>query len=206
MEVWKAFEQNKITHSAAHHLMTIYDLLHRNGYARVTVVEYIVARVLEERQPELKTLERDTSKLESVRRPFPRISYDDAVKALKEKGLVTEDENKFLRLSEEGQNISHAIQSMRKIFKKFLVEVLQVDREQAEIDACKIEHLLSRETGEKLLNFMKFLSSDDTDVQHFLQTYRHYESTCSGLPDECEVCDTECLMPDEESEQVSNRT
>ncbi|MCH9008711.1 metal-dependent transcriptional regulator [candidate division KSB1 bacterium] len=180
MEVWKAFEQNKITHSAAHHLMTIYDLLHRNGYARVTDVA--------------KNLE------------ITRGSASITLKALKEKGLVTEDENKFLRLSEEGQNISHAIQSMRKIFKKFLVEVLQVDREQAEIDACKIEHLLSRETGEKLLNFMKFLSSDDTDVQHFLQTYRHYESTCSGLPDECEVCDTECLMPDEESEQVSNRT
>jgi len=49
-------------------------------------VEYVVARVLEERQQELKTLERDTSKLESVKRPFPRMAYDDAVKTLQSKG------------------------------------------------------------------------------------------------------------------------
>ena len=49
-------------------------------------VEYVVARVLEERQQELKTLERDTSKLESVKRPFPRMAYDDAVKTLQAKG------------------------------------------------------------------------------------------------------------------------
>ncbi|MBI1354079.1 MAG: asparagine--tRNA ligase [Acidobacteria bacterium] len=49
-------------------------------------VESVVARVLDERKEELKTLERDVSKLESVRRPFPRISYDDAVKTLQRKG------------------------------------------------------------------------------------------------------------------------
>lgn len=49
-------------------------------------VEYVVARVLEVRQQELKTLERDTSKLETVKRPFPRMAYDDAVKTLQAKG------------------------------------------------------------------------------------------------------------------------
>lgn len=49
-------------------------------------VEYVVARVLDQRQQELKTLERDTTKLESVKRPFPRMSYDEAVKTLQSKG------------------------------------------------------------------------------------------------------------------------
>ena len=49
-------------------------------------VESVVERVLEHRQEELKTLERDTSKLENIKRPFPRVSYDDAVATLKEKG------------------------------------------------------------------------------------------------------------------------
>ena len=51
------------------------------------LVVYVVQRVLEKRQAELKALERDTSKLENVKAPFPRISYDDAAKLLKEKGL-----------------------------------------------------------------------------------------------------------------------
>lgn len=49
-------------------------------------VSYIVARVLERRQPELKELERDVSKLESIKAPFPRINYSDAVKILQSNG------------------------------------------------------------------------------------------------------------------------
>jgi asparaginyl-tRNA synthetase len=50
----------------------------------------VVAQVLDQRRRELKVLERDTTKLESVKAPFPRISYDDAVKLLQEKGQAIE--------------------------------------------------------------------------------------------------------------------
>src|SRR6195256_5876072 len=51
------------------------------------LVSSVVGRVLDKRKEELKLLERDTSKLEAVQKPFPRISYDDAVKRLQAKGL-----------------------------------------------------------------------------------------------------------------------
>ena len=54
------------------------------------LVVSVVARVLERRQRELKVLERDTSKLESVKGPFPRVSYDDAAGILRTKGLPFE--------------------------------------------------------------------------------------------------------------------
>src|SRR5512139_832690 len=50
------------------------------------LVTAVVGRVLERRGRELKTLERDTAKLERVKAPFPRISYDEAVGILKAKG------------------------------------------------------------------------------------------------------------------------
>jgi asparaginyl-tRNA synthetase len=50
------------------------------------LVVYVVGRVLENRRAELSELERDTSKLETVKSPFPRISYDDAVVDLRKKG------------------------------------------------------------------------------------------------------------------------
>ena len=46
------------------------------------MLSYIAARVLEDRKEELKVLERDTSKLEAIVAPFPRVHYDDAVKML----------------------------------------------------------------------------------------------------------------------------
>src|SRR5688572_25986137 len=54
------------------------------------LVVSVVSRVLERRGRELKVLERDTSKLESVRKPFPRITYDEAVKTLQARGLSIE--------------------------------------------------------------------------------------------------------------------
>ena len=54
------------------------------------LVTSIIARVLDKRAQELKTLERDTSKLAAVKAPFARITYDEAVKILKEKGLPFE--------------------------------------------------------------------------------------------------------------------
>ncbi|MEI6667135.1 MAG: asparagine--tRNA ligase [Acidobacteriota bacterium] len=50
------------------------------------LVVYVVGRVLDRRRRELTRLERDLSKLERVGKPFPRISYDEAVTMLNEKG------------------------------------------------------------------------------------------------------------------------
>ncbi len=50
------------------------------------LVVFVVGRVLENRRAELAELERDTSKLECIQSPFPRMSYDDAVVELQKKG------------------------------------------------------------------------------------------------------------------------
>ena len=50
------------------------------------MIVFVVGRVLENRREELKRLERDVTKLESIQAPFGRMSYDDAVKLLQSKG------------------------------------------------------------------------------------------------------------------------
>jgi asparaginyl-tRNA synthetase len=50
-------------------------------------VSSLVSRCLDRRKEELKVLERDTSKLENVKPPFPRMHYNDAVKAVNEAGI-----------------------------------------------------------------------------------------------------------------------
>ena len=50
------------------------------------MIVFIVGRVLENRRTELAALERDVTKLEAIQAPFPRISYDEAVKILQSKG------------------------------------------------------------------------------------------------------------------------
>jgi asparaginyl-tRNA synthetase len=59
------------------------------------LITYIVERVLNDRQEELKVLERDPVKLESIKAPFPRVHYDDTVKFLQEGFQKGELENNF---------------------------------------------------------------------------------------------------------------
>jgi asparaginyl-tRNA synthetase len=54
------------------------------------LVVAVVGRVLDKRRMELNVLERDVTKLETVKAPFPRITYDEAVKRLQAKGNAIE--------------------------------------------------------------------------------------------------------------------
>jgi len=89
-------------------------------------VSYIVRRVLERRQPELKELERDISKLEKIKAPFPRSDYSEAVKILQAKGssvkwgddLGAEDESLLV----EGQDRPVFIYNYPKQAKAFYMK------------------------------------------------------------------------------------
>ena len=59
------------------------------------LISFIVKRCLERRCPDLQTIGRDLTKLEKIEAPFPRISYDEAVKMLEEAHAKGALENKF---------------------------------------------------------------------------------------------------------------
>jgi len=54
------------------------------------LVVYLIERILEQNKKELEVLERDTKPLERVKKPFPRLTYDEAQKMLKKKGSKME--------------------------------------------------------------------------------------------------------------------
>ena len=59
------------------------------------LVAAVIGRVLAKRRRELAVLERDTAPLERVRTPFPRVSYDEAVEILRNRGLPFEPGGDF---------------------------------------------------------------------------------------------------------------
>ncbi|MEQ8820027.1 MAG: metal-dependent transcriptional regulator [Sumerlaeia bacterium] len=168
IQVWKQFDANNITHSMAHYLMAIHDLLTRQGYARVTDV----ARELE----------------------ITPGSASVSIRTLKDKGFVAEDHNRFLNLTVEGQRVAHSVRVANRSFVHFLVDVLGVDLDQAEIDSCKVEHLVSTETRQKLLNYLHFALSDDPVASAFREKLHEHGFACPGKPS-CELCENhECEL------------
>ena len=73
----------------------------------------------------------------------PSVSY--AVKRLKESGYINMDANGPITLAPPGRRIATRIYERHKALRSFL-ELLCVDPETAEEDACKIEHVISHDT------------------------------------------------------------
>jgi Mn-dependent DtxR family transcriptional regulator len=94
---------------------------------------------------------------------------------IKVRGLVIEDDHRQVKLSEEGLKIAQAIMAKKAAVKAFLRDVINVPEEQAEIDSCKVEHLISHSTGENLLRFIKFLTSDNPAAREALSQFRKFE-------------------------------
>jgi len=63
---------------------------HANMQLQEDFVSFLVQRVVERRRAELAELERDVTKLEKIRGPFPRIDYTDAVATLQKKGSAVQ--------------------------------------------------------------------------------------------------------------------
>ena len=65
------------------------------------LVEYTVHRVLEKRKDDLRELERDTTALERIKAPFPRVTHAEAVKIIRENGIEMDENDDFGASQEE---------------------------------------------------------------------------------------------------------
>lgn len=178
-EVWKSFEDNLLTHSAAHYLMTIRNLIEDQGYARVT----------------------DIAKSLHITRGSCSIS----LRPLKKRGLVLEDQNKFLHLSDEGRRLAELVERNDELLETLFRDVLGVDAEQAAVDACKVEHLISIETSVRLSNFILLIRSDKKVVHDFLKELRRHKPECTEDAEHCDICRSICFFENAVRKQKPKR-
>lgn len=112
----------KIHESAENYLETILVLQKRNGYVRSIDI--------------------------ATELNFSKPSISNAMKQLSTKGYIHMDESRLITLTEKGRQVAEQIYERHQLISEFL-EMLGVDSQTAAEDACKIEHVLSKETFEK---------------------------------------------------------
>ncbi len=81
-------------------------------------------------------------------------SVNGAMKTLESKGLIRHEKYEYIELTEAGVRQASRIASRHRILYEFLNDVLGVGEENAEADACKIEHVLSVESMDRIRDFM----------------------------------------------------
>ena len=165
--LWRAFEANEITHSGAHYLLAIAGLAQRAAAPRAADV----ARYL----------------------GVSRAAASLQLRSLQEHGLVAVDAHSRLQLTRLGGDLVGRIASKRKILQVFLAEVLGVPDDTAELDACKVEHLLSEDSGAALVRWVRFLRSGHPAAVACLAEFR---TTLAECPHDgrCELCADACLL------------
>lgn len=77
---------------------------------------------------------------------YTKASISRAVKILKDDGYIYMDPNKMIFLTEKGNQKALEIYERHQVITQFLEEVLQVDANTAEEDACHMEHVISDST------------------------------------------------------------
>lgn len=82
-------------------------------------------------------------------------SVTEAVGLLRSRGFVTQERYGRIFLTQEGLVESARVRRRHIVLRTFLRDVLGVEQDQAEIDACQIEHVVSVETMNKMVAFLE---------------------------------------------------
>jgi len=167
LTLWRAFEANEITHSAAHYLLAIAALAQSGSRPRAAHV----ARQL----------------------GVSRAAASLQLRSLQEHGLVVVDKQQRLGLSATGVDLVARVASKREVLLVLLRDILGVREVTAKLDACKVEHLLSEETGAALVRLIRFLRSGEPAAQQCLESFRRTVAHCPPGA-RCELCTEVCLL------------
>lgn len=99
-------------------------------------------------------------------------SVTEMLRKLQKEGYLKYERYKGAKLTETGKKLAKDLISSHQIIADFL-EIIGVDRKQAEIDACELEHHISEESMEKLKEFIEFID-EAPDEPKWIEHFRDY--------------------------------
>lgn len=79
------------------------------------------------------------------------------LKTLNDRGLVHYEKYEYIELTKSGTRVGKEMRRRHEVLNQFLTEILKVDTKVADEEACKMEHALSAETLDRLMDFMEFI-------------------------------------------------
>lgn len=84
-------------------------------------------------------------------------SVTGALRNLREKGLVVYEKNSYINLTAEGMSLAEKISDRHFLLKSLLEEILLLDSDQADKEACRIEHTIGQKTARRIRNLITFV-------------------------------------------------
>lgn len=122
-----------------------------------------------------------------------RGSVSGALKTLAEKGLVNHEPYSFITLTDEGRKLATEIRRRHDVIKGFLSDVLQLDAETAEVNACRMEHAMDKPTVDRLVQFIEYVKQCPRTGSDWAEGFADYYSKNRMDRKQCRQCLAACL-------------
>ena len=90
-------------------------------------------------------------------------SVTGALKTLKSKGLIRYEKNSYINLTERGTSIARSVQNRHSIIANFLERTLGLSPDDAEQQACQMEHIISMDTARRIENLSMYIEEKVLD-------------------------------------------
>ncbi len=121
-----------------------------------------------------------------------RASVTGALKALASRGLINYSPYSYVTLTPEGRRIASDIIHRHDTLKEFFMTTLQLDPEQAEANACRIEHAIDPVAIDRLVHFLEFMKLCPRTGLGWPDGFARFCAKGS-LSSDCLSCLQECL-------------
>jgi DtxR family Mn-dependent transcriptional regulator len=100
-----------------------------------------------------------------------RSSVTEALKNLADKKLVNYGRYDVISLTPAGEKAAKKVQFRHQALYDFLVKVLDVEFEEAQENACRIEHVISEDVLKRLISFVEFYENNNEFIEEFKKFY-----------------------------------
>jgi len=90
---------------------------------------------------------------------YSKASVSRAMSILKKANLISIEEGGQILLTQEGIDKANSIYERHRLITRFLISSLEISNETASTDACRIEHIISQETFDKIKSYVKNIES-----------------------------------------------
>lgn len=120
---------DKLTFTMENYLEAVYELSREDGSARLTDI--------------------------AARLEVTKSTANTAMSILVQKGLITNEKYQQIYLTDAGLEMAGIISEKHHIIQRFFTEILKIDHETANTDACAIEHVISNKSVSAMHDFLR---------------------------------------------------
>jgi DtxR family Mn-dependent transcriptional regulator len=106
------------------------------------------------------------------------------LKSLSQRKLVDYEKYEYVELTPKGRAVGVEMHRRHETLRRFLTDILKIDRQTADNEACKLEHALSASTLDRLISFMSFIYECPRAGETWLDRFDEYHEH-GHLSDEC---------------------